>query len=305
MDLDARPYRSFLAVADSASFSRAAELLHVSQPALSAQIKEFERRLGFALFARSSRKVTLTTEGRLFVDRARRLVAETEGANNAARDIRTNQLRIGVAHHTSEIAERNALIDDFMIAAPDVPLRVLRRSPAQLSEDLESGAVDIAIKLDFRSGHSVEPAASAHDRWVIAERSLRLWVPAGDPLARRRPIRAAALEGVAVGMIDRSHGVAIGEGVAGILREVRAVPRTLPEGDARAVRRQCALLGLCAVDLGWYPAEDDRLHSHAVDGWNARTVLVVTARPGDRREGAHRFLRSLANRTAGPTHPSA
>ena len=134
MDLDARPYRSFLAVADSASFSRAAELLHVSQPALSAQIKEFERRLGFALFARSSRKVTLTTEGRLFVDRARRLVAETEGANNAARDIRTNQLRIGVAHHTSEIAERNALIDDFMIAAPDVPLRCASRNRPSPSE---------------------------------------------------------------------------------------------------------------------------------------------------------------------------
>lgn len=296
MDLDARPYRAFLAVADSGSFSRAAGLLHVSQPALSAQIKEFERRLGFQLFARSSRKVILTTEGRLFIDRARRLVAETEGAMNAARDIRTNQLRIGAAHHTSEIEERNALIYDFAVSAPDVPLRVLRRSPSQLHDDLESGAVDVAIQLEFKAHADDAVAAPAHERRVLASRPLRLWVPAADWPAEPTALPASCLDGIPVGMIDRSHGVALAEGVGGMLRAAGAILRTLPEGDAQAVRRQCARLGICAVDLGWYPAEDDRLCSRAVEGWSAQTIITVTARKGERRDGARRFLQSLPAR---------
>ena len=95
MDLDATPFRYFLTVAEERSFTRAAQLLHVSQPALSAQIREFERRLGFALFQRTSRRVELTAEGRLFLGNARRMVAEASWANQAAREIRDNELRIG------------------------------------------------------------------------------------------------------------------------------------------------------------------------------------------------------------------
>ncbi|MGE0829627.1 MAG: LysR family transcriptional regulator, partial [Hyphomonadaceae bacterium] len=90
MDLDARPYRFFVAVAELGSFSRAAEAMHISQPALSAQIHELERRLGFSLFARTSRRVELTAQGALFLDWARRLIIETDWINQAARDIRSN-----------------------------------------------------------------------------------------------------------------------------------------------------------------------------------------------------------------------
>jgi DNA-binding transcriptional LysR family regulator len=58
--------------------------LHMSQPALSAAIKEFERRLGFALFSRSTRRVELTAQGKLFIGNARRMVSEAAMANRAA-----------------------------------------------------------------------------------------------------------------------------------------------------------------------------------------------------------------------------
>lgn len=63
MDLDASPFRAFLAVAKHRSFTRAAHEMHISQPALSATIRELERRLGFLLFERTSRHVGLTREG--------------------------------------------------------------------------------------------------------------------------------------------------------------------------------------------------------------------------------------------------
>ena len=86
MDLDAKPYRAFVQIADSGSFTRAAEALHISQPALSAQIRELERLLGFALFHRPNRRVLLTAEGRIFLDYARRLIMETDWINKSARD---------------------------------------------------------------------------------------------------------------------------------------------------------------------------------------------------------------------------
>ena len=95
MDLDASPYRIFVTIADELSFTRASSLLNVSQPALSARIREFERRLGFALFFRTSRRVKLTPEGRLYLGNARRMVKEVAWASQAAREIRDNDLRIG------------------------------------------------------------------------------------------------------------------------------------------------------------------------------------------------------------------
>lgn len=294
MDLDARPYRAFIAVADSGSFSRAADILHVSQPALSAQIKEFERRLGFALFARSSRSVALTPEGRLFIDRARRLVTETDWANNAAREIRTNQLRIGAAHYTGDISERNAAIDGFLRSAPDVPVRVLRRSPPQLHDDLERGDIDVAILLDFADRPDEEIDARGAAAWVLAERPLALWVPETHPLAAADEIAPATLRDVVVGMIDRSHGVPVAEGVGRALAEAGAILRSMPEGDAKSVARQCAQLGLCAVDMGWFANQGTTMVRREVTGWTARTRLVVLAKPGDRRDGARRFLASLS-----------
>ncbi len=294
MDLDARPHRAFIAIAETGSFSRAAAMLHISQPALSAQIKEFERRLGFRLLDRTSRKVSLTIEGRLFLDRSRRLVRETEWANNAARDIRNNQLRVGTAHYTAEIAERNRIIDDFVAGQPDVPLRVMRRSAEQLRDDLDRGDIDIAITLQLVPPDDTPTRADAAPSWVVAERALTLQLPHGDELAHgAEAIPAAALRGRAIAMIDRSHGVAIAESVGKAIVDAGAQPRSLPEGDGKAVLRQSARLGIAAVDLGWFDPPCATTVRRAVEGWTVHTRLVAMANPGRRRAGTDRFIDRL------------
>lgn len=294
MDLDARPHRAFIAIAETGSFSRAAAMLHISQPALSAQLKEFERRLGFRLLDRTSRKVSLTIEGRLFLDRSRRLVRETEWANNAARDIRNNQLRVGTAHYTAEIAERNRIIDDFVAGQPDVPLRVMRRSAEQLRDDLDRGDIDIAITLQLVPPDDTPTRADAAPSWVVAERALTLQLPHGDELAHgAEAIPAAALRGRAIAMIDRSHGVAIAESVGKAIVDAGAEPRSLPEGDGKAVLRQGARLGIAAVDLGWFGPPCATNVRRAVEGWTVHTRLVAMANPGRRRAGTNRFIDRL------------
>jgi DNA-binding transcriptional LysR family regulator len=97
MDLDARCYRCFIGVAELRSFTRAATKLNLSQPALSGQIHDLERRLSFELFKRTSQSVELTGEGSLLLPYAKHIVCETELINRAARDIKSNALRLGAA----------------------------------------------------------------------------------------------------------------------------------------------------------------------------------------------------------------
>jgi DNA-binding transcriptional LysR family regulator len=81
---DLRQMRYFAAVAERGSFTRAAEELHVAQQAVSQQVKALEQLLGVTLLERSSRRVTLTPEGAVFLADCRRLLA---GADRAARRV--------------------------------------------------------------------------------------------------------------------------------------------------------------------------------------------------------------------------
>ena len=85
MDVDARLWRSFAALADELHYGRAADRLHISQPALSRQISDLERTLGVRLFDRTSRRVVLSQAGRAVLGQARRALTESDRAVSLAR----------------------------------------------------------------------------------------------------------------------------------------------------------------------------------------------------------------------------
>lgn len=94
-----RHVRYLKAVVDHGSFTRAAQALHVSQPALSQQIKELEERVGAQLLDRSGRKICATDMGTIYLQHAGRALAELEQASRAVRDVAdlsTGSLRLGV-----------------------------------------------------------------------------------------------------------------------------------------------------------------------------------------------------------------
>ena len=122
--------RYFLAVADTASFTRAAARCCVAQPSLSQQIKKLEQQLGAPLFDRRNRVVTLTEAGRALLPRARRIIAEVADAHDRlGQDMAsgTGPLRVGVI----------PTIGPFML--PAVMRRFLKQYPQcdlSVEEDL-------------------------------------------------------------------------------------------------------------------------------------------------------------------------
>jgi DNA-binding transcriptional LysR family regulator len=85
MDFDARLWRSFTTVADELHYGRAADRLHITQPALSRQIRDLELALGVRLFDRTSRRVVLSQAGQAVLGQARRVLTESDRAVRLAR----------------------------------------------------------------------------------------------------------------------------------------------------------------------------------------------------------------------------
>ncbi|GGZ16521.1 LysR family transcriptional regulator [Novosphingobium colocasiae] len=260
MDLHAKPFRCFVAVAELGTFSRAAVSLNMSQPSLSAQIKELERRLGFNLFIRTSRKVELSAEGLLFLGNARRIIMESDWLRQAAQDISTNQLRIGAAHHTGAIRDRQELIDRFIVAHPPIALRVIGRRHSQIAADLDRQTVDLALTIELRGEDgersAVEQGTKDFERIILRERRVELLLTEDDPLAREQRIPVGGLKKREVCIVDRNHGITLAEGLARKLERAGAILKHPPEGDAASTMRHGALLGVPAINLGWFSKPD-------------------------------------------------
>src|ERR1700740_546448 len=97
--MELRHLRYFVGVGEEQHFGRAAERLHIAQPALSRQIQDLEKELGFPLFERLPRGVKLNAAGKLFLEDARRILREVEDAKIRAGQVakgKAGTLRIGI-----------------------------------------------------------------------------------------------------------------------------------------------------------------------------------------------------------------
>lgn len=142
-----RQLRAFVAVAECGSFTRAAEQLHLSQPALSASIRKLESLLGLSLFARDTRCVTLTLAGRHFLDHARHILEGMEQALADARDmahLRRGLVRVAAlpsiaSSHLPRIARV------FSSRHPEIDLDIRDGLAGSIQRGVAAGEVDIAL----------------------------------------------------------------------------------------------------------------------------------------------------------------
>lgn len=143
--MELRQIRYFLAVQETGSFTRAAEKMFVTQPALSAAIKALEEELGTQLLVRSPKRASLTAAGLRFRDRAFAILAE---CNAAKRDLMEQQsrrqIRLGILN-TFNTPPINELIYQFRTTFPEVIIHLQSGSKDQLAHRLGQDQVDLII----------------------------------------------------------------------------------------------------------------------------------------------------------------
>ncbi len=153
-----RHIRYLLAVADHGNFTRAAEALHVSQPALSQQIKQLELSMGVPLFDRSGRSIVPTDAGRVYLEHARRSLRELEAGRRAVMDVSDlsrGQLRLGVTPTFSEYLVA-PLIDRFSARYPGVAISLTEMSLEQILDALARDLLDVAIGFTGEHGADID-----------------------------------------------------------------------------------------------------------------------------------------------------
>ena len=145
--MDIRIMEYYLAIVREQTILGAAEALHVSQPALSRQMRELEERLGVKLFERGNRRITLTEEGMIFRRRCEeivRLVHQTEREVSEAKNKISGEIYIGAgeSHIFHYISKTAASITSQY---PGIRIHIVSGDTRDLIEDLSNGLIDFAL----------------------------------------------------------------------------------------------------------------------------------------------------------------
>jgi DNA-binding transcriptional LysR family regulator len=273
MALNLHHLRVFARVAESGGFTRAAQALHLSQPAVSKAVRELERQTGVPLFERAGRATRLTAAGEALFARARELFAVEQSAEEelrALRGLNGGVLRVG-ASTTVATYLLFPYLARFRRANPGVELRVASANTRAIARALLERRLDIAL-VEGPVRHSrIEVVPWREDELVVivppdhrlaTRRSIQLQELAGEPLIVREPgsgtrkvaERALAAHDVApqvtlqLGSTEAiKQAVAAGLGLAFVSRV--AVSEQVKLGRIAAVRVREAALGRMLTEL--------------------------------------------------------
>jgi DNA-binding transcriptional LysR family regulator len=204
MDVHGRDLRYFVAVAEELHFTRAAERLFVSQPALSKQIRMLERQLGAPLFDRDNRDVRLTPAGTALLPHARKVLAAWDTASDAVEQAKTSQratIVVGMSTSPGRGGMLPAIRSRFTEEQPDAILTLHHVGWHDATAGLADESSDVAF---------VWLPLPDEDRYawlVVAEEQRLVALPATHPLAANEVVDFADLLGEPFLALPESAGV--------------------------------------------------------------------------------------------------
>jgi DNA-binding transcriptional LysR family regulator len=218
--VELRQIRSFLSIAETLHFGRTAELIHLSQPALSLQIRALEEEVGVRLFERNRRKTTLTAAGLAFRDDAAAALSQLEQAVRRARLAANGKLgilRIGfISTAGREIVPD--IVRQFRELNPEVEFSLRNIVTAEQVRMLETGALDIGFLRVPTGGHSALDVVTVHREPFV------LVVPSSHKLAKRKRVRLGELAGQDFVGYERTHAPGFHDLIFGILHDAGIAP---------------------------------------------------------------------------------
>lgn len=290
--MDTQSLSAFLEVAESASFTRAATRLNLSQPAISKRLRALEDQIGTRLFDRVGRSVLLTDAGRALLPYARRVAQTLEDGRRALSQLSetvSGRLSIGTSHHIG-LHRLPPVLKRFVIEYPDVDLDLHFMDSEDACEAVIAGKLELGIVTLPQ-----QPLAQLESGTVWPD-PLAVVAAEGHPLATRRRVR---------------------------LEELAEYPAVLPDADTythRIIRKELEARGveprvrlatnyletlkmLAAIGLGWsvLPVSmiDDSVVRIPVSGFSPHRDLGWVRHTGRATSGPARALMNLLRDEAG------
>lgn len=186
--MDLRQIRAFVTVARERNFTRAAEQLHIAQPAVSIAIGKLEEELELTLFNRQPRQVALTAEGEVFLRHAERILSDCQSADMEMAELKglsRGEVRIGIPPMMSSYYFPR-IIRDFHTRYPHLQLSVNGEGAARIQRMIAQGEIDMGVIAGSNLPEGLQSRRFLREEIVAC-------VPAGHPLTRRPNIRLEEL----------------------------------------------------------------------------------------------------------------
>ncbi len=192
--MELRVLRYFLAVAQEENITAAAEVLHITQPTLSKQLKDLEKELGSTLFIRGKRKITLTEDGMFLRKHAQEIIAladKTEAAFTDKQEFIGGDIYIG-GGETIAVRYIAKALSELLNAYPNIRYHFISGDGDDIAEQLDKGLIDFALfvgLIDLKKyDHIILPAT---DTWGLLLRN-------DHPLAAHNTITPKDLLGLPI-----------------------------------------------------------------------------------------------------------
>lgn len=245
--MELRRLRYFVAVAEELHFRRAAERLHLAQPALSQQVRKLELELGVDLLHRTKRGVALTAPGTVFLEEARRLLRHADEAARTARNARTGavgRLRLGyLADAVPAVLPR--AIAAFTGRNPGIEIVPEAAPPRRAIEDVRAGRLDAAVVGLPLPTTGLDVAPLAVESTVVA-------VQNRHPLSGQAMIPLASLADTPIILLPRATNPAFYDGVIAGCRDVEISPLLIDTSEAQV--EHVLLLAASGMGVALLPA---------------------------------------------------
>ena len=226
-----------VAVAEARHFGQAAARCFVSQPSLSASVKNLEEELGVTLFERGKRGVFLTEAGEQIVAQARRALEEAERVKTVARqgsDPLKGVLRLGMIHTVAPYLLPD-LVGALRRVAPEMPLDVEENTTATLDRMLKAGELDAVILALPYEGQALETTP-------LYEEEFQVIAPARHALARRKSVAVEDLDAGELLLLPVGH--CFRDQILDACREFSRPPEAGRQGNSLETLRSMVASGL-------------------------------------------------------------
>ncbi|MDZ7781841.1 MAG: LysR family transcriptional regulator [Halioglobus sp.] len=293
--MDVQNLRAFLLVAETGSFSGAAEKLHLTQPAVSKRVAQLEEHLGARLFDRIGRHVSLTEAGSALLPHARAVQHEMKSAEQSVRDLAgevAGELRLATSHHIG-LHRLPPVLSYFSTHYPRVHIDIDFMDSEQAYELTLHGEIELAV---VTLAPAPQPSIVARSVWPDP---LDFMVQADHELAGNTALDLATLSGLPA--VLPGLNTYTGQIIKGLFDR-----RQLPLQVSIATNYLETIRMMAAVGLGWTvlprTMADQSLATLSVEGIGVSRSLGVIHHEGRSLSRAARAFIATLEQHAAPAH---